>query len=58
MYTDGRNDCEIETCAFHVYMPYQKNGIVKVRTLSGETKAKLREAWLLKGANIKSVVVA
>ena len=29
MYTDGREDCETETCAFHVYMPYRKNGAVK-----------------------------
>ncbi|HME43599.1 MAG TPA: hypothetical protein VKF36_10970 [Syntrophorhabdales bacterium] len=58
MYTDGREDCEMETCAFHVYMPYRKNGVVKVRTLSGETKAKLREARLQRGENLKSVVVA
>ena len=58
MYTDGREDCEIETCAFHVYMPYRKNGAVKVRILSGETKEKLREARLRKGPNIEPVVVA
>ncbi|MGD0236848.1 MAG: hypothetical protein ABSC55_20200 [Syntrophorhabdales bacterium] len=59
MYTDGREDCEqMETCVFHVYMPYRKNGAVKERTLSKETKAKLREAQLQRGENIKSVVVA
>lgn len=44
MYTGGREDCQVETCAFHVYMPYRKNGVVKEKILSGETKAKLREA--------------
>ena len=59
MYTDGREDCnQEETCVFHVYMPYRKDGAAKVRTLSGETKAKLREAQLQRGENIKSVVVA
>ena len=58
MYTDGREDCEIATCTFHVYMPYRKDGAVKVRTVSEETKAKLREARLQRGENIKSVVVA
>jgi hypothetical protein len=58
MYTDGREDCETETCAFHVYMPYRKNGVVTARTLSGETKAKLREARLQRGGNSKSIVVA
>jgi len=48
MYTDGRDDCEVEDCAFHVYMPYRKGGVVKVRAVSEETKAKLREARLRK----------
>ena len=46
-----------EGCTFHVYMPYRKGGVVKVRAVSEETKAKLREARLRKGAKIKSVVV-
>src|SRR5271157_1498205 len=54
MYTDGREDCDqMETCVFHVYMPYRKNGAVKARTLSGETKAKLKEAQLQRRENIK-----
>ena len=58
MYTDGREDCDQEMCVFHMYMPYRKNGAVKERTLSGETKAKLRDAQLQRGQNIESVVVA
>ncbi|MGD0233346.1 MAG: hypothetical protein ABSC55_02295 [Syntrophorhabdales bacterium] len=59
MYTDGREDCDqMETCVFHVYMPYRKNGAMKERTLSGETKAKLKEAQLQRRENIKSIVVA
>ena len=58
MYTDGREDCEVETCAFHLHMPYRKNGVVKERALSGETKARLRDARLQRGGNIKSFVVA
>ena len=43
MYADGREDCgQIETCVFHVYMPYRKNGAVGERTLSRETKAKFK----------------
>ena len=57
MYTDGREDCEIETCAFHVYMPYRKNGAVKVRKVSEETKAKMRKAREQKAQKIDSVAV-
>lgn len=58
MYTDGREDCQMEECTLHVYMPYRKGGVVKVRTMSEDTKAKMREARLKKGAKIKTVVVA
>jgi hypothetical protein len=58
MYTDGREDCQMEECTFHVYMPYRKGGVVKVRTVSEETKAKMREARLRKGSKIKTVAVA
>ena len=57
MYTDGRDDCEMGECTFHVYMPYRKGGALKVRQLSEDTKAKLRESRLRKGAEVKSVAV-
>ena len=51
MYTDGREDCEMETCAFHVHMPYRKNGVVKAENpvrrdeskTEGSTAAKRRK---------------
>jgi hypothetical protein len=57
VYTDGRHDCEVEECTFHVYMPYRKGGVAKVRKVSEETKAKLREARQRKGPKIDSVTV-
>ena len=56
-YTDGRKDCEIEDCPLHVYMPFRKGGVMKTRTVSEETKAKLREARQGKGPKIDSGVV-
>ena len=58
MYTDGREDCQMEECTLHVYMPYRKGGAMKVRTMSEETKAKMREARLKRAIKIKTVVVA
>ena len=46
-YMDGRRDCEVEGCAFHVFMPYRKGGAVKVRKVSEETKAKMRRGGKL-----------
>ncbi len=43
-YADGREDCEMDGCTFHVYMPYRKGGTMKVRVMSEETKAKMRKA--------------
>jgi hypothetical protein len=56
-YTDGRKDCEAEECAFHVYMPYRKGGVAKVRKVSEETKTKMREARERKARKIDSVPV-
>ena len=58
MYTDGREDCEMETCAFHVYMPYRKGNVMKVRTMSEDMKTKLREGRERKGARIEKDVLA
>jgi len=59
MYTDGREDCDqMETCVFHVYMPYRKGGVMKVRTMSEDMKTKLREGRERKGARIEKDVLA
>jgi hypothetical protein len=57
-FTDGKQDCEMESCTFRPYMPYKKGGAVKVRTMSEDTKNKMREARERKGTKIKSIVVA
>lgn len=58
MYTDGRKDCEMEECTFHVYMPYRKGRRGEGEAHVGGNEEKLREARQGKGAKIKSVVVA
>jgi hypothetical protein len=58
MYTDGREDCEMETCAFHVYMPYRKGSVMKVRAMSEDMKTKLRGGRERKGARIEKDVLA
>jgi hypothetical protein len=56
-YLGGRKDCEAEGCPLHGFMPYRKGGAVKVRKVSEETKAKMREARERKAQKIDSVAV-
>ncbi len=56
-FTDGRKDCEVEGCTFYVHMPYRRGGVAKVRTVSEETKTKMREARERKARKIDSVPV-
>lgn len=57
-YTDGKKDCEMEECTFHVYMPYRKSGVMKTKTMSEEMKTKLREGRERKAAKIEKDVLA
>ncbi len=57
MYSDGKKDCEMEQCTLHSYMPYRKGGVVKLRVLSEEAKARLK-AQLKRRGKTDDIAVA
>jgi hypothetical protein len=51
-YTDGRKDCEMQTCPFHPFMPYNRDRVRRVLTdeQRNQVRDRFKNAVLCRGA--------